>query len=88
VSLTAPKLAAKFFQGPHHFLGGRFVPPAIVEKYHLKLPSYPGTSECVRIGKPKLDVAAMRLTYSVGALDEEDAAKDPVDQVRGRSVLD
>ena len=29
VSLTAPKRAARFFKGPHHYLGGRFVPPAI-----------------------------------------------------------
>jgi hypothetical protein len=29
VSLTAPKRAARFFQGLHHYLGGRFVPPAI-----------------------------------------------------------
>lgn len=28
VSLTAPKLAAKKFQGTH-YVGGRFVPPAI-----------------------------------------------------------
>lgn len=29
VSLTAPKQAARGFQGPFHYLGGRFVPPAI-----------------------------------------------------------
>ncbi len=29
VSLTAPKRAARFFEGPFHYLGGRFVPPAI-----------------------------------------------------------
>lgn len=30
VSLTTPKRAAARFEGPHHYLGGRFVPPAIV----------------------------------------------------------
>ncbi len=30
VSLTTPKRAAARFAGPHHYLGGRFVPPAIV----------------------------------------------------------
>lgn len=30
ISLTAPKIAAKHFTGPHHYLGGRFVPPAIM----------------------------------------------------------
>ena len=29
VSLTAPKKAARLFDGPFHYLGGRFVPPAI-----------------------------------------------------------
>lgn len=39
----------RFFQGPHHFLGGRFVPPGIATKYSLKLPAYPGTEQCVRL---------------------------------------
>ena len=29
VSLTAPKQGAKGFDGTHHYLGGRFVPPEI-----------------------------------------------------------
>mmetsp|Transcript_38225 Transcript_38225/g.108030 ORF Transcript_38225/g.108030 Transcript_38225/m.108030 type:complete len:116 (+) Transcript_38225:271-618(+) len=52
VSLTAPKLCAKSFTGPHHFLGGRFVPPAIKSKYGLKLPPFPGSSQCVRLSGP------------------------------------
>uniref|UniRef100_R4G5C5 NAD(P)H-hydrate epimerase n=2 Tax=Rhodnius prolixus TaxID=13249 RepID=R4G5C5_RHOPR len=49
VSLTAPKLCAKSFQGKHHFLGGRFVPFQLAEKYQLNLPCYPGTENCVRL---------------------------------------
>ncbi|CAM9637176.1 unnamed protein product [Scytosiphon promiscuus] len=49
ISLTAPKLSARFFEGPHHFLGGRFVPPGIATKYALELPAYPGTEQCVRL---------------------------------------
>ncbi|KAK3272930.1 pyridoxine/pyridoxamine 5'-phosphate oxidase [Cymbomonas tetramitiformis] len=49
ISLTAPKECSRKFEGAHHFLGGRFVPPEIAEKYHLVLPEYPGTSMCVRI---------------------------------------
>ena len=50
ISLTAPKLCAKHFQGEHHYLGGRFLPPAISAKYGLnELPSYPGTSQCVKL---------------------------------------
>ncbi|KIY96224.1 hypothetical protein MNEG_11737, partial [Monoraphidium neglectum] len=51
VSLTAPKLAAKSFQGTH-YLGGRFVPPATRDKYGLVLPAYPGTAQSVRISPP------------------------------------
>ncbi|KAL6058588.1 NAD(P)H-hydrate epimerase [Balamuthia mandrillaris] len=45
VSLTAPKLCAKHFHG-EHWLGGRFIPKSMEEKYQLNLPPYPGT-ECV-----------------------------------------
>ncbi|KAL7524601.1 hypothetical protein ACHAWF_001016 [Thalassiosira exigua] len=36
VSLTAPKLSAKKFQG-RHFVGGRFLPPAMAEKYGVNV---------------------------------------------------
>ena len=49
ISLTAPKKCAQHFTGTHHYVGGRFVPPALMVKYELKLPDYPGTSCCVRI---------------------------------------
>mmetsp|Transcript_8128 Transcript_8128/g.18124 ORF Transcript_8128/g.18124 Transcript_8128/m.18124 type:complete len:341 (+) Transcript_8128:75-1097(+) len=47
VSLTAPKLCAKQFTGRYHFLGGRFVPPWLSEKYSIVLPEYPGAEQCV-----------------------------------------
>ncbi|XP_073117445.1 pyridoxine/pyridoxamine 5'-phosphate oxidase 1, chloroplastic isoform X2 [Elaeis guineensis] len=81
VSLTAPKLCAKKFIGPHHFLGGRFVPPSIVHKYGLNLPPYPGTSMCVRIGKlPSVDVSSLRENYISPELLEDQVMADPVDQ--------
>lgn len=46
ISLTAPKICAKLFKGKHHYLGGRFVPKTLEQKYELNLPKYPGTS-CV-----------------------------------------
>nr|CAG4635649.1 EOG090X0AXR [Artemia franciscana] len=46
ISLTAPKICMKKFNGKYHFLGGRFVPNALKEKYGLELPEYPGT-ECI-----------------------------------------
>ncbi|KAM0950897.1 putative NAD(P)H-hydrate epimerase, Pyridoxal 5'-phosphate synthase [Dioscorea sansibarensis] len=82
VSLTAPKLCAKKFIGPHHFLGGRFVPPSIVEKYGLQLPPYPGTSMCVRIGKPpSVDISALRENYISPELLEDQVMVNPTDQV-------
>ncbi|KAL5558550.1 hypothetical protein UlMin_034761 [Ulmus minor] len=83
VSLTAPKLGAKKFSGPHHFLGGRFVPPFIVDKYKLQLPSYPGTSMCVRIGKPpQIDISALRENYISPELLEEQVEVNPNNQFR------
>ncbi|KAF8404676.1 hypothetical protein HHK36_009564 [Tetracentron sinense] len=81
VSLTAPKLCAKKFCGPHHFLGGRFVPPSIADKYKLYLPPYPGTSMFVRIGKPPpTDIATLRKNFISPEFHEEDVEADPMDQ--------
>ncbi len=49
ISLTAPKLCAKFFKGKHHYLGGRFVPPSLQQKYELNLPQYPGSYSFVKL---------------------------------------
>lgn len=49
ISLTAPKLCARFFAGRHHYLGGRFVPPQMAAKYALNLPTYPDLEQCVRL---------------------------------------
>ena len=48
VSLSAPKYCAKKFKGIH-YLGGRFMPNKICDKFKLKLPKYPGAAQCVRI---------------------------------------
>jgi hydroxyethylthiazole kinase-like uncharacterized protein yjeF len=48
VSLTAPKLCAKNFSG-QHYLGGRFVPDEMAQRYQLDLPPYPGSSQVVRL---------------------------------------
>lgn len=49
ISLTAPKLCAKFFEGKYNYLGGRFVPLSLEKKYNLKLPPYPGSSCFVKL---------------------------------------
>ncbi|EUB58794.1 hypothetical protein EGR_06343 [Echinococcus granulosus] len=54
ISLTAPKLCAHRFTGRFHFLGGRFVPPLLADKYNLCLPPYPGASPVVLLKGPQL----------------------------------
>jgi hydroxyethylthiazole kinase-like uncharacterized protein yjeF len=48
ISLTAPKLSSKKFKG-RHFVGGRFVPPGIAEKYGIRMPPYPGVSQVMEM---------------------------------------
>jgi NAD(P)H-hydrate epimerase len=48
VSLTAPKEGVKGFTG-RHFLGGRFVPKALDQKYGLNIPLYPGFEQIVEL---------------------------------------
>lgn len=49
ISLTAPKKCSVYFKGTHHYLGGRFVPLGIQEKYSLNLPKYPDLDCCVKL---------------------------------------
>lgn len=49
ISLTAPKLCSRYFTGKYHYLGGRFVPLQLAEKYQLNLIEYPETDCCVKI---------------------------------------
>jgi hydroxyethylthiazole kinase-like uncharacterized protein yjeF len=51
VSLTAPKLFATRFTG-RHFVGGRFLPPALAAKYNVRMPPYPGTSQVMEVTLP------------------------------------
>jgi hydroxyethylthiazole kinase-like uncharacterized protein yjeF len=48
VSLTTPKHCSKEFLG-RHFVGGRFLPPALAEKYNVRMPAYPGVSQVVEV---------------------------------------
>lgn len=49
VSLVAPKKCALKFAGQAHYLGGRFVPPAIQEKAGIKHPNFAGAEQFVRL---------------------------------------
>ncbi|PHH65777.1 hypothetical protein CDD81_1504 [Ophiocordyceps australis] len=48
VSLTAPKPLVKHFTG-RHFVGGRFVSPAMAAKYCFDVPEYSGIDQVVEI---------------------------------------
>lgn len=49
VSLTAPKPCVKYYRG-RHFLGGRFLSKAILDKYDLDCPEYQGIDQVVEVG--------------------------------------
>ncbi|XP_047516282.1 NAD(P)H-hydrate epimerase isoform X2 [Pieris napi] len=51
ISLSAPKKCAKpeFIKNARHFLGGRFLPPAILQKYNLTLPPYSNQDQVVEL---------------------------------------
>ncbi|XP_065072478.1 NAD(P)H-hydrate epimerase [Ochlerotatus camptorhynchus] len=49
ISLTAPKLCAKKLANAKHYLGGRFVPPKLQEKYAMQLPSYDANNLFVKL---------------------------------------
>ena len=51
ISLTAPKLCARSFQG-RHFLGCRFVPPALQKRFALNLPAFPAHEPFVELPRP------------------------------------
>ncbi|KAH7885411.1 YjeF N-terminal domain-like protein [Phlebopus sp. FC_14] len=53
VSLTAPKEGVRSFSG-RHFLGGRFVPKSLEEKFALNLPEYPSFDQIVEL--PRAEV--------------------------------
>ena len=48
VSLTAPKLCAQQYTG-RHFVGGRFLPPKLAQKYNISMPPYPGVAQVMEI---------------------------------------
>jgi hydroxyethylthiazole kinase-like uncharacterized protein yjeF len=48
VSLTAPKLCARTFNGTH-YIGGRFLPPALACDLDFEGPVYTGSSQSIKI---------------------------------------
>ena len=50
ISLTAPKPCSRYYYGPYHYLGGRFIPPKLAKKYNIhELPAYPGCEQVVQL---------------------------------------
>eukprot|EP00539_Tryblionella_compressa_P004621 CAMPEP_0178750192 /NCGR_PEP_ID=MMETSP0744-20121128/9823_1 /TAXON_ID=913974 /ORGANISM="Nitzschia punctata, Strain CCMP561" /LENGTH=247 /DNA_ID=CAMNT_0020403677 /DNA_START=61 /DNA_END=804 /DNA_ORIENTATION=- len=54
VSLTTPKSCSKEFTG-RHFIGGRFLPPAIASKYNVQMPPYPGVSQVMEVTREQIE---------------------------------
>lgn len=49
VSLTAPKECVKHLKCSRHFVGGRFVPPALAKQFNFDIPNYPGADQVVEL---------------------------------------
>lgn len=52
ISLTMPKQCSSHFHG-RHYLGGRFIPPTIAEKYGFEQPPMKGTNQVVLLHEAK-----------------------------------
>ena len=50
ISLTAPKACMRTYAG-RHFVGGRFLPPALADKYRVRMPPYPGVAQVLEISR-------------------------------------
>jgi hydroxyethylthiazole kinase-like uncharacterized protein yjeF len=59
VSLTVPKLCARQFKG-RHFVGGRFLPPHLAQRYNIRMPNYPGVAQVVEVTHPPINEEAPR----------------------------
>jgi hypothetical protein len=44
ISLTAPKRCMERYTGAH-YLGGRFLPPVLLNEYKISIPQYQGTDQ-------------------------------------------
>lgn len=72
-------------QGKHHYLGGRFVPTEIRDKFALRLPPFPGSAQCVRIGaREPVQVADIR--GSDARLGEAELRLESMHAVRDASI--
>lgn len=49
ISLTAPKKCVDYFKGRRHFVGGRFVPRSLADKFDFDIPAYPGVDQVVEL---------------------------------------
>ena len=68
VSLTAPKESARQFTG-RHFVGGRFLPPKLADKYQVQMPPYPGVSQVMEVtsvtqGESSLETSSWEADYA------------------------
>uniref|UniRef100_A0A6S9JPG5 NAD(P)H-hydrate epimerase n=1 Tax=Heterosigma akashiwo TaxID=2829 RepID=A0A6S9JPG5_HETAK len=72
VSLTAPKRMAAGFEG-RHFLGGRFLPPGLAQKYELNgLPKYLGAEQIVELPSPANPTCAVEDEQRKQHLEQSD----------------
>lgn len=89
ISLTAPKLCMKDYHGVH-YLGGRFIPPRIINEFHLNIPSYgPGVNQIMKISSGYTDQSIdksvteeVQVDIGVGALKTMFVTTSSVDEAK------
>jgi len=70
ISLTAPKLCSKEFKG-RHFIGGRFLPPRIGDKYQIQMPTYPGVSQVMEVTREEIEGESPKASTSAAAAADD-----------------
>jgi len=95
ISLTAPKLCSQDFKG-RHFVGGRFLPPAVATKYGIKMPPYPGVAQVMEINKGEKQASIQNennddweAQYAAYCLEKENklSAKDAEDDSSRKQLI-
>mmetsp|Transcript_27745 Transcript_27745/g.59748 ORF Transcript_27745/g.59748 Transcript_27745/m.59748 type:complete len:405 (-) Transcript_27745:99-1313(-) len=70
ISLTAPKLCTKEFTG-RHFIGGRFLPPKVANKYHVQMPPYEGVSQVIEVTREHIEGASQAAKESTAPTSDD-----------------
>jgi len=75
ISLTAPKLCTKNFTG-RHFIGGRFLPPKVANKYQVQMPPYDGVSQIMEVNREHIEGGSKAAKESSATGSDDDSWRE------------